>query len=169
MSLADQVKTTGVFWFRRWHAWLAFRREQLKKLSAAICKYEEEAAGLYIQTSEKESPKESWATERTYPGLRYGIPAYSRAFIPWWAYAPTQVNQPGEPSIIQWSQAWTHAGLLLIVGPGTTLSYSYCRPLFLPWLPGNCVVLQVARNKRLSAAASWKDRISETFVADYIL
>ena len=112
MSLADQVKTIRQFYDSGATRPLAFRREQLKKLSAAICKYEEEICRA-LYTDLRKSPEESWATEI---GLIQAEIRHTLGHLSQWASpqhrSTNLVNLPSSSEVRP-----EPYGVVLIVGP----------------------------------------------------
>lgn len=163
MSLADQVKTIRQFFDSGATRPLAFRREQLKKLSAAICKYEEEICRA-LYTDLRKSPEESWATEI---GLIQAEIRHTLGHLSQWASpqhrSTNLVNLPSSSEVRP-----EPYGVVLIVGPWNYPFLLMLSPLISAMAAGNCVVLKGPEQTPVSSSLM-KKIISETFGADYIL
>ncbi|MBX9785088.1 MAG: aldehyde dehydrogenase [Chitinophagaceae bacterium] len=141
----------------------AFRIEQLKKLKAAIYKYEEELhAALY--TDLKKSKEESWVTET---GMVIAeISAMEKELKQWMQPQSVSTNLLNLPS----SSKVYHEplGVVLIIGPFNYPFQLLINPLLGAIAAGNCVVLKASEYAKATEAVI-KKMMEEIFPSDYIL
>jgi aldehyde dehydrogenase (NAD+) len=141
----------------------AFRIEQLKKLKAAIYKYEQELhTALY--TDLKKSKEESWVTET---GMVIAeISAMEKELKQWMQPQSVSTNLLNLPS----SSKVYHEplGVVLIIGPFNYPFQLLMNPLLGAIGAGNCVVLKASEYAKATEAVI-KKMIEEIFPAEYIL
>ena len=142
---------------------LAFRKEQLKKLKAALNRYEKQVyEALYADL--KKSPEECWVTENGFliSELNNAIKHLENWMQPKTA-ATNLVNLPSK-SYIQPEPL----GVVLIIGPWNYPLQLLLTPLAGAIAAGNCVVL---KSSEFAPATSdvMKKMIQESFDENYIL
>jgi len=141
----------------------AFRRNQLKKLRAAILKHEQE---LYdaLYTDLRKNPEESWVTEAGF--LVGSIDTTLKGLREWMQpeRVPTNlVNFPGTSRILR-----EPLGVVLIIGPWNYPLQLLFSPLIGAIAAGNCVVLKPSEFAPATAGVM-KKIIAEIFPPHYIL
>ncbi len=141
----------------------AFRIEQLKKLKAAIIKYEKEIeAALYADL--KKSPEESYATET---GLLLAELNTTIKHLRQWMAPETKatnlVNLPSSSYIVK-----DPLGVVLIIGPWNYPLQLLLIPLVGAIAGGNCAVIKPSELSPATAALIEKI-MAEIFSSDYIL
>ncbi len=141
----------------------AFRREQLRKLKAALLAAEAELhQALY--TDLKKSPEESWVTETGF--LLSEINATLKQLQQWMQPQPAGTNLVNLPSK---SFVMTEPlGVVLIIGPWNYPLQLLFTPLVGAIAAGNCVVLKSSEFAPATAAVM-KKVIETTFPPEYIL
>lgn len=140
----------------------AFRIEQLKKLKAAIYKYEAELhAALY--TDLKKSKEESWVTET---GMVIAeISAMEKELKQWMQPQSVSTNLLNLPSS---SKVYSEPlGVVLIIGPFNYPFQLLINPLLGAIAAGNCVVLKASEYAKATEAVI-KKMIEEIFPSVYI-
>ena len=142
---------------------VSFRKEQLKKLKAAILKYEQEIYDA-LYTDLKKSPEESWVTE---VGFVIAEINNTLKHIHGWA-APERVptnllNLPSVSKIIK-----DPLGVVLIIAPWNFPFQLLINPMVGAIAAGNCVVLKPSEFATATETII-KKIIEETFSKEYIL
>lgn len=163
MLLADQVKTLRQFYASGATRPLSFRKEQLRKLSGALNRYEEDIFKA-LHNDLRKSREETWVTEIAL--LQSEIRHCLNQLKHWMSPEPVATNMLNWPSSSEIRPE--PLGLVLIVGP-----WNY--PLQLLFLPlasaiaaGNCVILKAPEHAPASTAVM-KRIIEEIFPPNYIL
>ena len=141
----------------------AFRKEQLKKLKAAILQYEEELyAALFYDL--KKSKEETWVTET---GMVLAeLSAAIRNLREWMQpeHVPTNLlNFPSSSKIYR-----EPLGVVLIIGPWNYPFQLLINPLIGAIAAGNCVVLKPSEFAPATDAVM-KKIIEQAFFPEYIL
>jgi len=141
----------------------SFRRQQLKKLKAAIEKYEEEIYAA-LHSDLKKSKEESWVTENgmVLSELNYALKNLSG----WMAeerVSTNLLNLPSSSFILK-----EPLGVVLVIGPWNYPFQLLLNPLIGAIAAGNCVVLKPSEFAPATAAVM-KKIIEETFDSNYIL
>jgi aldehyde dehydrogenase (NAD+) len=141
----------------------AFRKEQLKKLRAALLKYET-AFHKALYTDLKKSPEESWVTETGF--LLSEINATLKNFKAWMQpdlVKTNLLNIPSKSFVLK-----EPLGVALIIGPWNYPLQLLFTPMVGAIAAGNCCVLK-ASEFAASTTAVMKQLITETFAPEYIL
>lgn len=141
----------------------AFRKEQLKKLRAAILQYERPIYDA-LHTDLKKSPEESWVTETGF--LVGAINSTLKGLREWMQpeRVPTNlVNFPSSSRIIR-----DPLGVVLIIGPWNYPIQLLFAPLIGAIAAGNCVVLKSSEFAPATAAVM-KKIITENFSPNHVL
>lgn len=141
----------------------AFRKEQLKKLKAAILQYEEELyAALFYDL--KKSKEETWVTET---GMVLAeLSAAIRNLREWMQPEPVPTNLLNFPSS---SKIYREPlGVVLIIGPWNYPFQLLINPLIGAIAAGNCVVLKPSEFAPATDAVM-KKIIEQAFPSEYIL
>ncbi len=141
----------------------AFRKEQLKKLRAAVLQHE---AALHeaLHTDLKKSPEESWVTETGF--LLSEINATLKNFKKWMQpelVKTNLVNLPSKSFVMK-----EPLGTVLIIGPWNYPLQLLFTPLAGAIAAGNCAVLKASEFAPATAAVM-KKIIDSTFAPEYIL
>jgi aldehyde dehydrogenase (NAD+) len=141
----------------------AFRIEQLKKLKAAIYKYETELHNaLYADL--KKSKEESWVTET---GMVVAeISAMEKELKQWMqpqAVSTNLLNMPSDSKVYS-----EPLGVVLIIGPFNYPFQLLINPLLGAIAAGNCVVLKSSEMAEATSKVMRK-MIEENFPPEYIL
>jgi aldehyde dehydrogenase (NAD+) len=140
----------------------AFRREQLKKLQAAVKKYEQQIhEALYADL--KKSPEECWVTETGF--LLSEINNTLKHLKNWMQpeMVPTNLlNIPSKSFVLK-----EPLGVVLIISPWNYPFQLLMTPLAGAIAAGNCIVLKASEFAPATAAVM-KQMIEETFDKDYI-
>jgi aldehyde dehydrogenase (NAD+) len=140
----------------------AFRREQLKKLQAAVKKYEQQIhEALYADL--KKSPEECWVTETGF--LLSEINNTLKHLKNWMQpeMVPTNLlNIPSKSFVLK-----EPLGVVLIISPWNYPFQLLMTPLAGAIAAGNCIVLKASEFAPATAAVM-KQMIEETFDKHYI-
>ncbi len=141
----------------------AFRKEQLKKLKAAVLQHE---AALHeaLYTDLKKSPEESWVTETGF--LLSEINATLKNFKKWMQpelVKTNLVNLPSKSFVMK-----EPLGTVLIIGPWNYPLQLLFTPLAGAIAAGNCAVLKASEFAPATTAVM-KKIIDSTFAPEYIL
>lgn len=141
----------------------AFRMEQLKKLKAAIYKYEQELHDA-LYTDLKKSNEESWVTET---GMVIAeISAMQKELKQWMQPQRVSTNLLNLPSS---SKVYSEPlGVVLIIGPFNYPFQLLINPLLGAIAAGNCAVLKASEYASATAAVI-KKLIEEIFPPEYVL
>lgn len=140
-----------------------FRKTQLKKLRAALLKYEA-ALHTALYTDLKKSPEECWVTETGF--LLSEINATLKNLKRWMAddLVPTNLlNLPSKSFVMK-----EPLGVVLIIGPWNYPLQLLLTPLVGAIAAGNCCVLKASEFAPATAAVI-KQLAEETFAPEYIL
>ena len=141
----------------------AFRKEQLKKLKAAILNHEQD---LYdaLYKDLKKSPEEVWATETgmVLAELNTAIKKLGNWMQPE-RVTTNLLNLPSRSKILK-----EPLGVVLIIGPWNYPFQLLINPLIGAIAAGNCVVLKPSEFAPATDAVM-KKIIEESFAAEYIL
>jgi aldehyde dehydrogenase (NAD+) len=140
-----------------------FRKTQLKKLRAALLKYEA-ALHTALYTDLKKSPEECWVTETGF--LLSEINATLKNLKRWMAddLVPTNLlNLPSKSFVMK-----EPLGAVLIIGPWNYPLQLLLTPLVGAIAAGNCCVLKASEFAPATAAVI-KQLIEETFAPEYVL
>ena len=140
----------------------AFRKEQLKKLQAAVKKYEKQIhEALY--TDLKKSPEECWVTET---GFLLAEISHTLKHLKNWMQpelVPTNLlNLPSKSYVLQ-----EPLGVVLIISPWNYPFQLLMTPLAGAIAAGNCVMLK-ASEFAPATSAIMKQLIEETFEKDFV-
>ena len=140
----------------------AFRKEQLKKLQAAVKKYEKQLhEALY--TDLKKSPEECWVTET---GFLLSEISHTLKHLKNWMQpemvSTNLLNIPSKSFILQ-----EPLGVVLIISPWNYPFQLSMTPLAGAMAAGNCVVLKTSEFAPATAAVM-KQMIEENFDKNYI-
>ncbi len=140
-----------------------FRREQLKKLKAAILHYEQELHNA-LYTDLKKSPEESWVTEIGF--VISEINAALKNLNRWMQPERVQTNLINKPS----SSFIMHEplGVVLIIAPWNYPLQLLFTPLVGALAAGNCVVMKPGEYVPATSAVMRKI-IEHTFSEQYVL
>ncbi len=140
----------------------AFRKEQLKKLQAAVKKYETQLhEALY--TDLKKSPEECWVTETGF--LLSEISNILKNLKSWMqpeTVSTNLLNIPSKSFIMQ-----EPLGVVLIISPWNYPFQLLMTPLAGAMAAGNCIVLKSSEYAPATSAVM-KQMIEETFDKNYI-
>jgi len=140
-----------------------FRREQLKKLKAAILKYEEELYAA-LHTDLKKSKEESWVTET---GMVIAeLNAAIKNLRQWMEPDRTGTNLVNLPSTSRVMKE--PLGVVLIIGPWNYPFQLLINPLVGAMAAGNCTVVKPSEFAPATDAVM-KKIIEKTFAPEYIL
>lgn len=140
-----------------------FRKTQLKKLRAALLKYEP-ALHTALYADLKKSPEECWVTETGF--LLSEINATLKNLKRWMAedLVPTNLlNLPSKSFVMK-----EPLGVVLIIGPWNYPLQLLLTPLVGAIAAGNCCVLKASEFAPATAAVM-QQLIEETFAPEYIL
>ena len=140
----------------------AFRKEQLKKLQAAVKKYEKQLhEALY--TDLKKSPEECWVTET---GFLLSEISHTLKHLKNWMQpemvSTNLLNIPSKSFILQ-----EPLGVVLIISPWNYPFQLSMTPLAGAMAAGNCVVLKTSEFAPATSAVM-KQMIEENFDKNYI-
>lgn len=141
----------------------AFRREQLKKLKAAILKYEEELYSA-LHADLKKSKEESWVTELGFVVAE--INAALRNLRSWMRpdrVGTNLVNLPSSSRVMK-----EPLGVVLVIGPWNYPFMLLINPVVGAIAAGNCMVLKPSEFAPATDAVMKKIFV-ETFSPEYIL
>jgi aldehyde dehydrogenase (NAD+) len=140
----------------------AFRKEQLKKLQAAVKKYEQQLhAALY--TDLKKSPEECWVTETGF--LLSEISNILKHLKSWMqpeTVSTNLLNMPSKSFVMQ-----EPLGAVLIISPWNYPFQLLMTPLAGAMAAGNCIVLKSSEFAPATSAVM-KQMIEESFDKNYI-
>ena len=140
----------------------AFRKEQLKKLQAAVKKYEQPLhEALY--TDLKKSPEECWVTETGF--LQSEISNILKHLKDWMqpvTVSTNLLNLPSKSFVMQ-----EPLGVVLIISPWNYPFQLLMTPLAGAMAAGNCVTLKSSEFAPATSAVM-KQMIEETFDKNYI-
>ena len=139
-----------------------FRKEQLKKLQAAVKKYEQQLhEALY--TDLKKSPEECWVTET---GFLLSEISHTLKHLKNWmepkSVSTNLLNMPSKSFVLQ-----EPLGVILIISPWNYPFQLLMTPLAGAMAAGNCVMLKTSEFAPATSAIM-KQMIEETFDKDYI-
>lgn len=140
-----------------------FRKTQLKKLRAALLKYES-ALHTALYTDLKKSPEESWVTETGF--LLSEINTTLKNLRRWMTddLVPTNLlNLPSKSFVMK-----EPLGVVLIIGPWNYPLQLLLTPLVGAIAAGNCCVVKASEFAPATAAVM-QQLIEETFAPEYIL
>jgi aldehyde dehydrogenase (NAD+) len=140
----------------------AFRKEQLKKLQAAVKKYENQLhAALY--TDLKKNPEECWVTETGF--LQSEVSNILKHLKGWMEpelVSTNLLNIPSKSFVLQ-----EPLGVVLIISPWNYPFQLLMTPLAGAMAAGNCIVLKSSEFAPATSAVM-KQMIEETFDKNYI-
>ena len=140
----------------------AFRKEQLKKLQAAVKKYEQPLHEALF-TDLKKSPEECWVTETGF--LQSEISNILKHLKGWMLpemVSTNLLNLPSKSYVLQ-----EPLGVVLIISPWNYPFQLLMTPLAGAMAAGNCVVLKSSEFAPATSAVM-KQMIEETFDKNYI-
>ena len=140
-----------------------FRKEQLKKLRAALLKYEA-AFHTALYSDLKKSPEECWVTETGF--LLSEINATLKNFKQWMQADVVSTNLLNIPSTSFVMKE--PLGTVLIIGPWNYPLQLLFTPLVGAIAAGNCCVLKASEFAPATAAVM-KQLIEETYTPQYVL
>jgi aldehyde dehydrogenase (NAD+) len=140
----------------------AFRKEQLKKLQAAVKKYEQQLHEALF-TDLKKSPEECWVTETGFLQSEVSnILKHLKAWMQPESVSTNLLNLPSKSFILQ-----EPLGVVLIISPWNYPFQLLMTPLAGAMAAGNCVVLKSSEFAPATSAVM-KQMIEETFDKSYI-
>lgn len=141
----------------------SFRKAQLKKLKAAVKKYEKQLhEALYADL--KKSPEECWVTET---GFLVSEISHALKHLKCWMQdemvSTNLLNIPSKSYIIN-----EPLGVVLIIGPWNYPVNIFLTPLVGAIAGGNCAVIKASEFAPATAAVI-REMITDTFPPEYIL
>ena len=140
----------------------AFRKEQLKKLQAAVKKYEVQLHEALF-TDLKKSPEECWVTETGFLQSEISnILKHLKGWIQPESVSTNLLNLPSKSFVLQ-----EPLGVVLIISPWNYPFQLLMTPLAGAMAAGNCVTLKSSEFAPATSAVM-KQMIEETFDKNYI-
>lgn len=140
----------------------AFRKEQLKKLQAAVKKYENQLHEA-LHTDLKKSPEECWVTETGFLLAEVNnILKHLKSWMQPEMVSTNLLNMPSKSFVLQ-----EPLGVVLIISPWNYPFQLLMTPLAGAMAAGNCVVLKSSEFAPATSAVM-KQMIEESFDKNYI-
>jgi aldehyde dehydrogenase (NAD+) len=140
----------------------AFRKEQLKKLQAAVKKYEDQLH-VALFTDLKKSPEECWVTETGFLQSELSnILKHLKGWMEPKLVSTNLLNMPSTSFVLQ-----EPLGVVLIISPWNYPFQLLMTPLAGAMAAGNCIVLKSSEFAPATSAVM-KQMIEETFDKKYI-